>query len=228
MKKLLAALLAALTLLLPLSMSASAAPVYRVDGLSEDYAALLENGGEEYYLGCISAKYECGDARGKPGAISKTADAGGISYGAFMFASKFDVPLAFARWCVSSGEGILTGTRLVGAYELDGRKYGENFDATWVALAEEDAQGFLRLQHQYVKVKYYDVMVDRLRQRYADFNADNYTLAFQNAIWSRAVQNGVNSNVIFNGIDKIGGLAGHTEEELIRAVYAEINRRASL
>ncbi len=219
MKKTLSVLLAVLTLLSLLSVSVSARSVYRVDGLSEDYAALMADAGDEFELGSISAKYE---SNGNPGAISKTVDAGGVSYGAYMFASKSGVPLAFATWCISSGEGVITGTRLVAAYELDGQKYGETFNTAWTDIASEDAQGFLRLQHSYVKAKFYDVTVDRIKQRYADFNIDSYTMALKNVIWSRAVQHGVGSSMIFNAIDKIGGTwSNHTEEELIRAIYAE-------
>lgn len=218
MKKTLAVLLAVLTLLSLLSVGASAKSVYRVDGLCEDYLALMEDTNDELILGSISAKYE---SNGNPGTISKAVDAGGVSYGAYMFASKYDVPIAFARWCITSGEGLLTGTRLVAAYELDGATYGENFNTAWVDIASEDAQGFLLLQHKYVKVKYYDAAVEKLRQRYPDFNVENYTMAFKNVIWSRAVQHGAGSSMMFNAIDKIGGVGSHTEEELIRAIYAE-------
>ncbi len=220
MKKLLAVVLAALTLLSLLSVSASAGSVYRPDGLCDSYLELMADGTDEMILGSISAKYE---SNGDPGRISSASSdpVGGVSYGAYMFVSKYDVPIDFARWCISSGEGILTGTRLVAAYELDGQTYGTNFNTAWTDIASENAQGFLLLQHNYIKVNYYDVMVGKLSRYYADFNIENYTMALKNVIWSRTVHNGVNSKLIFNGIDKIGGVGSHTEEELIRAIYAE-------
>ena len=218
MKKIFAVLLTMLILFSLLSVGVSARPVYRLDGLSEDYAALMQASAYDLTLGSISAKYE---SNGNPGAISKIADAGGISYGAYMFASASGVPLTFAKWCVSSGEGVDTGNRLVSAYERDGNTYGNNFNNEWTAIASEDSQGFLILQHKYVKAKFYDVMVSKLSQYYSDFNINNYTMALKNVIWSRAVQHGVNSGVLFNAINILGGVSGHTEDEIIRAMYAE-------
>jgi len=222
MKRLLAVILIASVVLSLFSLTVSAKSVYRLDGLCEDYCELMENAAYDMTLGSVSAKYE---SNGNPATISNGSDSGGVSYGAYQFASKSDVPLTFAQWCISSGEGIMTGTRLVAAYNLDGRSYSTNFNTEWVNISSENSQGFLLLQHKYVKSKFYDVMVSKLSARYSDFNIDNYTMALKNVIWSRAVQHGVNSNMMFDAIDNLGGVSGHTEEELIRAIYA---RSASL
>ena len=218
MKKILVVCLAALMLFSMLSVGVSAKSVYRLDGLSEDYAALMKSSPYDMTLGSLSAKYE---SNGRPEAISDIGDAGGVSYGAYMFASKSGVPLSFAEWCVSSKAGISTGNRLKTAYKDDGNKYGNNFNKEWRAIAAEDSQAFLILQYKYVKAKFYDVMVSKLSQYYSDFNINNYTMALKNVIWSRTVQHGVNSSVLFNAINLLGGVSGHTEEELIRAMYAE-------
>ncbi len=217
MKKVLAAILVVSVVFSLFGMTASAKPVYRLDGLCRDYAELMENATYDFTLGSISAKYE---SNGNPATISGGSDSGGVSYGAYQFSSKAGVPLTFANWCIYSGEGIVTGTRLVAAYRLDEQSYSTHFNTEWTNIASEDSQGFLVLQHKYVKAQFYDVMVSKLSARYSDFNIENYSMALKNVIWSRAVQHGVNSSVLFDAIDGLGGVSGRTEEELIRAMYA--------
>ena len=67
MKKIISVLLVTATLLSLLTIGVSAGPVYRLDGLSEDYIALMQ-AEDEMILGSISAKYE---SNGDPGCISR-------------------------------------------------------------------------------------------------------------------------------------------------------------
>ncbi|MBQ6569550.1 MAG: hypothetical protein IJL87_04785, partial [Clostridia bacterium] len=149
-------------------------------------------------LGTLSAKYE---SNGNPGAISSGYDAGGVSYGAYQFASKAGVPLLFAKWCISSGKGKATGDRLVAAYTKDGNKYGTNFNNEWKAIAAENSTAFMILQHGYIKSAYYDVMISRVKKSYPTFDIEKYSIALKNVFWSRSVQHGAYSNITINAFN---------------------------
>lgn len=112
---------------------------------------------EDELLGTVSAQYE---SNGDPGLISSgSGDLGGASYGAYQFASTYNIPHTFAKWCVSSGNNKTVGNTLLAAYEKDGNKLGTNFNAAWKKIAADDKNGFLKLQRLYVKAKYYDPAV---------------------------------------------------------------------
>ncbi len=212
-------------------VSAMAQQSFVLNGLEAEYYIMLNSDyasadDETFLLGSLSAKYE---SNGDPASISAGKDTGGVSYGAYQFSSNNGVPLAFANWCITSGEGVHTGQRLIDAYKLDSKidgkdTYGENFNRVWKAIAVEDAQGFLVLQHNYTKACYYDVMVSKLENRVSGFDVDNYTIAFKNVIWSRAVQQGVNSDVIFKAFENLGGFKNQSEDVLIRAVYEQSSK----
>lgn len=176
---------------------------------------------DPFILGSLSARYE---SNGDPGSIANSGDVGGTSYGAYMFASAAGVPLDFANWCVSSGQGVSAGNRLKSAYAADKNSYGAKFNAEWKKLAAEDSYGFLLLQHNYTKARFYDVMVSRVESRFPGFKASSYSYALQNVIWSRAVQHGVYSDVIISAFEAIGGYNGKSEEQLIRAIHTEAAR----
>ena len=127
----LALLLAALPVILPVFTSATAA---------DDQ--------EEQLLGTLSQRFEASG----PGVISSgSGDAGGKSYGAYQSPAAATFPGLF-RWCQSSSDTYYRsiGNRLAAAYEPTGG-YGSSFDATWRALANEDSDGFMRVQRNYVR-----------------------------------------------------------------------------
>lgn len=222
MKKLLSAMLAVLLIFSCAGFSASAyRGRYMPDGMDNDYYLLVTADDESTQLGSLSAKYE---SNGNPATISAGNDTGGVSYGAYQFSSRYGVPLTFANWCISSGEGVQTGERLKAAYELDENTYGEKFNAEWKLIAQESPEGFLRLQHSYTKARYYDVLVEKLEKSVPGFDVDNYTIALKNVIWSRAVQNGVNSDVITKAFENLGGFNNQPEDVLIKAIYAQASR----
>lgn len=226
MKKKIISLVLAGAILPCVGISASAQQDFVLNGMDSEYYIMLnsvtENADEDaFLLGSLSAKYE---SNGNPASISEGKDTGKVSYGAYQFSSYYGVPLEFAKWCISSGEGTQTGQRLIDAYTLDGNTYGENFNLVWKALAQEDAQAFLILQHNYTKACYYDVMVSKLEKQVDGFDIDNYTIAFKNVIWSRAVQQGVNSDVIFKAFENLGGFNNQSEDVLIKAVYEQSSK----
>ena len=90
--------------------------------------------------------------------------------------------------------------RLAAAYEADGG-YGSSFDATWRALANEDSDGFMRVQRNYVRRSYYDPIVRSIESAVPGFDMDNYSIALRNVFWSRAVQHGVGGSSGFSSSD---------------------------
>lgn len=208
------------------AVSAKAKQDFVLNGLESEYYIMLNSDyanadDDAFLLGSLSAKYE---SNGDPSSISEGKDTGRVSYGAYQFSSYYGVPMEFARWCISSGEGARTGQRLIDAFALDSNTYGENFNAVWKAIAKEDAQSFLVLQHNYTKACYYDVMVSKLEKQVSGFDIDDYTIAFKNVIWSRAVQQGVNSDVIIKAFENLGGFKNQSEDVLIKAVYEQSSK----
>ena len=189
------------------------------DSAPSQYDSALTPEEEDALLGTVTAKYE---SNGNPGAISSGNDAGGVSFGAYQFASRAGVPLTFANWCVSTGKATETGNRLIKAYNTDSG-YGETFKAEWRALASEDPNGFLAVQHDFVRATYYDAIVSRVEKNISGFDIDTYGIALKNVFWSRSVQHGVGGayNVISRAFAALGGFDHQSEEQLIRAIYNE-------
>lgn len=177
---------------------------------------------EEELLGTLSAQYEASG----PGTISSNSgDPGGKSYGAYQFASNYGVPKAFFEWCQSSRDAYYRsiGDRLHDAYYDGGAGYGSNFDNEWKKLAAEDSDGFLRVQRNYIRLKYYNPIVDTIESEVSGFDMDNYSIALRNVFWSRAVQHGSGGarNVITRAFAALGGFSNQAESQLIDAIYAE-------
>ena len=177
---------------------------------------------EDALLGTLSQRYEAGS----PGTISSgSGDAGGKSYGAYQFASVWDVPKDFFQWCQDSKNTYYRsiGSRLSDAYEQDKNAYGSHFDKTWQALAKENRDGFLQAQRNYVRLSYYDPIVRKVEAQIRGFHMDNYSIALRNVFWSRSVQHGASSaaDLVVDAFHALGGFRNQPESELINAIYAE-------
>ena len=169
-------------------------------------------------LGALSAQYE---SNGDPALISSGwGDAGGVSYGAYQFSSVYDVPRSFFVWLIETKYDTEIGWILSNAYDVD-HGYGETFNSAWRTVAAERYDYFLKLQRAYVRTQYYNPAASSLRSM--GFEVNNYTIALKNVIWSRALQHGVGGmmNVIGRAFERIGGFSGHSEPELIEAIYYE-------
>src|SRR5262245_8258571 len=167
-------------------------------------------GAEE--LGWLSKKYEVG--KGGPGTISTgKGDAGGVSYGTYQlttanvggFVKKF-YPKEFA--------GLKAPSKA--------------FNDKWKALAKSD-KSFGKKQHDHIKATHYDPVAARLRKDLKlDVQKRSFTL--RDVVWSTAVQHGGGGGpAIFKNalapLTKNKPLDKLTDEEIIRAVYAERGRK---
>ena len=189
-------------------------------------------------LGDLSQYYETGsvgEAEAKPGYISTVVgDAGGTSYGIYMFASKAGTPYEFAKWLAKYPKGTLyrsIGETLVEAYEynLYGEYipgYGSNFNAKWTEIAENYHDEFYAAQKEYWLENNYSQLIKNIQAKYPAFNMDNYSIALKNVFWSRSVQQGLGgaTKVISNAFNTLGGFKNQREEELIAAIYAECSK----
>ena len=176
-------------------------------------------------LGELASRYEGGDA----GAIiHNSGDIGGKSYGAYQFASASGSPLSFAQWCQKSENEYYRqiGQKLEAAYYDGGAGYGNNFDAAWKSLAEENYDGFLACQRYYVNAEYYHSIVDKIAEDVPGFDIHNYSIALRNVFLSRSIQHGTPGarQVINNAFQALGGFANQPETDIIAAIYAESSR----
>ena len=155
-------------------------------------------------LGDLSASYE---SNGDPAEVSSGInDPGGISYGAYQFASNMGVPQDFVTWLQNH-----TSLQWARDYGDSLAKYAvnsEEFKAEWHELGTVDRGGFLQLQHEYTKEKYYDKAVSLLRAAY--FNAEKHSQIMQDVIWSRAVQYGI-GNIVEMFEDALAYIPGYAD-----------------
>lgn len=178
----------------------------------------------------LSRFYETGNAR-SPGMITTVAgDAGGKSYGMYMFASKAGTPHSFAEWCVDNYAAGTTyhdiGVLLDEAYHYISDGYGAFFDAAWESVAYIYSDAFASAQYDYTKATIYEKVVSLVEADVPAFDIDNYSVALKNVFWSRGVQHGASdaSYIIKRAFNALGGFAYQPEAQLIQAIYAESGR----
>ncbi|MBZ4415675.1 LysM peptidoglycan-binding domain-containing protein [Myxococcus sp. RHSTA-1-4] len=167
-------------------------------------------------LGTLSRKYE---AQG-PGTVSTGAgDAGGVSYGSYQFASKTGSAQEFVNG--------LKNTYPEYYKALAGKKPGSaEFSAAWKDLAKKDPEGFFKAQHDAIKRTHYDPAVADIKKT-TGLDVTTRSKALQDVAWSTSVQHRNNSDDIFKAAMKGKDPSKMSDEEIIKAVYAERGRRNS-
>jgi hypothetical protein len=160
-------------------------------------------------LSHLSEKYESG-GRG-PGTVSTgEGDPGGVSYGSYQLASKVGRADAFVGQYYPTGfAGLKAGT--------------PEFTAKWMALAEKDAAGLHKNEHEYIKATHHDPQAKKLLAEIG-FDVSKRNRVIQDMVWSTAVQHGPNTDVIVAAV-KGKKAADLTDAELLTAVYAERGRK---
>jgi murein DD-endopeptidase MepM/ murein hydrolase activator NlpD len=173
-----------------------------------------QGGGAPEDLGSLSRKYE---ARG-PGTVSTgKGDAGGVSYGSYQFASKTGSAKEFV-------DG-LKNTYPEYHKALAGKTPGSaEFSAAWKDLAKKDPEGFFKAQHDAIKRTHYDPAVANIKKA-TGLDVTTRSKTLQDVAWSTSVQHRNNSDDIFKAALKGKDPAKMSDEEIIKAVYAERGRR---
>lgn len=146
---------------------------------------------EGWELGQTSEKYESG---GKgPGVISiyDSNDPGGVSYGTYQFASFLPERMKNGNARPSSKNSPVTQFVTNSKFKDMFKGLGpatQAFDSKWKEIAANSTKEFKDDQHDYIKKKYYDVMITNLNR--AGLDLTKYGPGVQDLVWSTAVQLG--------------------------------------
>lgn len=169
---------------------------------------------KEHLLGKLSEKYESSN-RGPTTVSTGEGDPGGVSYGTYQLASKIGRADEFVKkHYPDEFKGLKGGT--------------EEFTKKWKELAAKDADGLRKKEHQFIQETHYDPQVAKLSK---DLKLDvtKRSTAFCDVVWSTAVQHGPRTDVIVVAakglVSDKKGIDDVTDEELIKAVYAERGRK---
>lgn len=171
-------------------------------------------------LGKTSEKYESG---GKgPGTINDYNgaagnDLGGASYGVYQFASFLPATMrnGRARPSPKNSPVLQYISRSKFAKEFEGLEPATSaFDSKWAEVASRNGAEFKDDQHDYVKKKYYDVMVANLSRSGIDLA--KYGPAVQDLVWSTAVQFGPSRTSIFT--DPLKNKSDLTDTDIVNLV----------
>lgn len=193
------------------------------------YAMPIRDNSFDSYLGFISSKYESTVYKKNkltsvrsPGTISDNAcDAGGKSYGLYQLSSNRGTLDVFLNYLKLKPDGKDIYDELNNAKIADGHKYKANFDNAWKHIATNNRSKFFKLQHKFVKTKYYDASALMLKNRY-NFDISTKSLALKEVLWSTSVQYGIKGNgTTTKGAVDIFNEAGLSkqEKELITKIY---------
>ena len=181
-----------------------------------------------WVLGKTSKFYESGTSgAGTINNYNASNDYGGASYGSYQFASYLPKTMPNGK---SRGE---SKNSPVEAY-LKKSKFGDKFtgltpataefDAKWKEVASQFPSEFEMDQHNYVKEKYYDVMIANLKRKGLDLTG--FGPAVQDLVWSTAVQYGPGKTSIF--LTPLEGKAQLTDKDIVAIVSEyKINNTAT-
>jgi peptidoglycan hydrolase-like protein with peptidoglycan-binding domain len=179
-------------------------------------AAMHQALGVPQPLGALSQKYE---SNGNPGAVSSgEGDPGGVSYGAYQFATNPGSAQTFVNWLADTYPDYHAA--------LSGKAPGtEEFSAAWRELAARDPSGFLEAQHDHIQSKFYEpARTDVARALGLDVSTRSQAL--QDALWSTAVQHGPGGALRVFQLALAGkDVSQLSDADIIRALYAERGRK---
>lgn len=92
------------------------------------------------------------------------------------------------------------------------------FHNAWRNLAQQDPEGFERLQKAHIVNTHFQPQINKLSR--AGYDIDNFSQAMREVIFSTAVQHGPNTSIVLNALNN-----GGDELEVIRAIYEDRSTR---
>jgi len=201
-----------------LNLDNSLSSMSNFNSIIRDATLTLSNNGSQGLdnkfsgLGNISSKYE---SNANPGTISNTpGDYGGKSYGAWQFSSKTGSLDSFIESLQSKDSEIYS--KLSEAKAKDGNSYGKNFDATWISIAVNNKDKFLKLQQDNIKQNYYDTAAQALKSKYG-FDISKKSDALKESLLSTVVQHGLGGTLsVFSKIN-----LNNSDSNIINDLYNE-------
>lgn len=176
----------------------------------------------QLHLGDLSMKYETGYTPGHEaqaaGVVSSGKnDPGGVSYGAYQFASS-----------AAGGhqvQGFLKAEGAPWAASFSGKDPatpGGDFGVAWKQVAAQQPAEFYAAQHAYIARTHYQPVVDNVK---ADTGLDvsSRPLAVQNVVWSMSVQHGAARALVDRAVGQVGPQGSQSDSEydrkLINTLY---------
>lgn len=167
-------------------------------------------------LGALSSRYE---SNGDPTAIGYDST-GGHSYGEYQIATKTGTMDNYMKWAKTNDPE--TYNRLQAAGGAEAAKRGDPaFKAAWKQTMSDPTRA--KSQHDFIAASHYTPAANRIAKS-TGIDVSSRSKTVQDVLWSTSVQHGA------GGADKIFQRAtanlgpNATDEEIVRAVYAERGR----
>jgi LysM repeat protein len=170
-------------------------------------------GGAE--IGNLSRKWESPS----PGHVSTgKGDKGGVSYGSYQLSSTQGTAKEFVDSIKDSHPKIHAA--------LAGKTPGSaEFTRAWERLAVKDPEGFYAAQHEFIDRTHFRPIVKEIEQAVPGINIAGRSKALQAAVWSASVQHRHNADTVFKRAIGNRDVTKMSDEEIIKAVYAERGRK---
>jgi LysM repeat protein len=168
-------------------------------------------------LGTLSARYE---SNGDPGTVSSgRGDPGGVSYGAYQFATNPGAARAFSAWLQRTDPSL--------GRAFAGLSPGTTaFSNAWRAVAARQPAAFLAAQHAFVGERYFEGSRSQLESRLPALDLSQRSRVVSDVLWSSSVQHGPSGAVaIFSRALAGRDVSRLSDADLINAVYDERARR---
>lgn len=168
-------------------------------------------------LGGLAAKYESGHLGSSAIGWDTT---GGTSYGRYQIATRTGTMNAFLNWAEKNGgaEGKEVAARMRATGNLDSGKNGRSAQE-WQALAKEGK--ISKLEHGFIKATHYDAAMAGIKSPELKKRIEQ-SRTLQEMVWSTSIGHGAGgARKLINSVYK----EGMSDEDLIRAVYAERGNR---
>jgi uncharacterized protein (DUF2345 family) len=152
-----------------------------------------------WVIGQTSKQYESGSMGcGAINKYSNSGDLGGASYGTYQFASYLPAKMPTGKSRPNAAKSPLV--TYLAASRFSDKFAGLSpatpaFDQAWTACASSNNADFTTDQHDFIKTKYYDVMIGNLRRNGLDLSG--FGAGVQDLVWSTAVQMGPARTSVF-------------------------------
>ena len=166
-------------------------------------------------LGSLSRGFESNGDAGRVGGLSTD----GHAYGLYQIATKPGTMAEFLKYLGKVDPASAKFLEDAGGERGAANATGE-FTRAWKQLAQDPKFG--QQQHEFIRSTHYGPLMERLRN--AGLDLSNRSKTLQDVMWSTANGHGVSGgfDVVRNAVASLGGnLAGISDEDLIKAIYAE-------
>lgn len=166
-------------------------------------------------LGSLSRGFESNGDAGRVGGLSTD----GHAYGLYQIATKPGTMAEFLKYLGKVDPASAKVLEDAGGERGAANATGE-FTRAWKQLAQDPKFG--QQQHEFIRSTHYGPLMERLRN--AGLDLSNRSKTLQDVMWSTANGHGVTGgfDVVRNAVASLGGnLAGISDEDLIKAIYAE-------